>query len=87
MSRKDTSPVGLLESLRVDRGLTVEQAAERTGLAPRTIRRYERALVHPVGDRLERLARLYGGGVRASELLADIRSRMAEREQRDAVAA
>jgi len=77
------SQVPLLEALRVDRGLTIKEVSDQTGIAPRTIRRYERAVTRPRGTGLEVLARLYN--VRASDLLADIRRRYEEQE--DAVAA
>jgi transcriptional regulator with XRE-family HTH domain len=78
------SQVSLLEALRVDRGLTIKQVSDQTGLAPRTIRRYERGNTpRPRGTGLEVLARLYN--VRASDLLADIRRRYVEQD--DAVAA
>jgi transcriptional regulator with XRE-family HTH domain len=75
--------VPLLEALRVDRGMTIKQVSDQTGIAPRTLRKYERATTRPRGAGLEILARLYN--VRASDLLADIRQRYEEPE--DAVAA
>jgi transcriptional regulator with XRE-family HTH domain len=43
-----------LEQLRIDGHLTVDALAERTGVAPKTIRRLE----HGQGARVETLARL-----------------------------
>jgi transcriptional regulator with XRE-family HTH domain len=81
---RNRAEVSLLEALRVDRGLTIEQVCRETGVSPKTIKRYEQAdTTRPSGDALERLARFYR--VRASELLADIR-RFA-RDQDEPVAA
>lgn len=77
--------VPLLEALRVDRGLTVRDVARLTGVAHKTIMRYEAAeQTRPHGDALERLARLYN--VRASTLLEDIRKTARKRERFDAAA-
>jgi len=73
--------ITLLEALRVDRGLNVLQVQEITGVNHKTIDRYEAALtLKPLARPLEALASFYG--VRASQLLADMRRFAREREQR-----
>lgn len=72
MARPGLEEVSLLESLRVDRGLTIRDAADGAGIAVRTVMRYESGEQdRPHGNALEKLARFYN--VRASVLLNDIR--------------
>jgi transcriptional regulator with XRE-family HTH domain len=74
--------VSLLESLRVDRGLTINAAAHQAGVNVRTVQRYERGLQdRPHGDALEKLARLYN--VRASVILDDMRKAHRRRVERE----
>lgn len=73
----------LLEALRRDRSITVPQLMEATGLAYKTILRYERAeQTNPHLTSLEALARFYD--VKASVLLADMRRVARLREHRQA---
>lgn len=72
MVRPGLEEVSLLESLRVDRGLTIRDASEQAGVAVRTLMRYESGeRDRPHGNALEKLARFYG--VRSSVLLNDMR--------------
>jgi transcriptional regulator with XRE-family HTH domain len=63
----------LLASLRIDRGLTLKRVAADTGLATRTIRRYEQArTTRPNAESIEALARYFD--VRASTLVLDMQA-------------
>ena len=55
--------------LRKARGLTLQEVADRSGLAVSTISKIERALISPTYDRFSRLAE--GRGVDVSELFSD----------------
>jgi transcriptional regulator with XRE-family HTH domain len=90
MARLALEEVSLLESLRVDRGLTIRDAADQAGVAVRTLMKYESGeRDRPHGNALEKLARFYG--VRSSVLLNDMRKThrrwLEAREARDAQAA
>jgi transcriptional regulator with XRE-family HTH domain len=75
--RKPRTHITLIESLRVDRGLTIESVHHATGVSMKTITRYETvATLRPQGDALVKLGRFYG--VKASVLLADMRRTHAE---------
>lgn len=72
MARPDLEEVSLLESLRVDRGLTIRAASDQSGVAVRTLMRYESGeRDRPHGNALEKLARFYN--IRSSVLLNDMR--------------
>jgi transcriptional regulator with XRE-family HTH domain len=89
MPHRDSVEVTMLEALRVDRGLTLTDAADQAGVAYKTLKRYEQAeTTKPQADVLERLARFYN--VRASTLLDDLRRFIRQRDRDradDAVAA
>jgi transcriptional regulator with XRE-family HTH domain len=72
--------VSPLEALRVDRGLTITQVVDATGLAHKTVRKMElgQALA-PTGDKLKKLAELYD--TRPSELLRLIRVYRRDRDR------
>lgn len=72
MARLELEEVSLLESLRIDRGLTIKAASDQAGVAVRTLMKYESGQQdRPHGNALEKLGRFYG--VRSSVLLNDIR--------------
>jgi len=75
--------VTLLEKLRLDRGLSAEEVCEATGVAEKTLRRYENAEdFRPTFVVLKRLAEFYE--VQPSELLADLRRFQRDRDRADA---
>ncbi|MFP4275038.1 MAG: helix-turn-helix domain-containing protein [Paracoccaceae bacterium] len=68
----DTAPPSLgrrVRGLRQSRGLTLQQVADRAGLALSTVSKIERDLMAPTYDRFTKLA--LGLGVDVSELFAD----------------
>lgn len=89
MPHQPSVEVTLLEALRVDRGLTITDAALQSGVSYKTLKRYELAeTTRPQSDVLERLARFYN--VRASALLDDLRRFVRRRDREraeDALAA
>lgn len=73
MDAHEPPRVWLLERLRHNRGVSLAQIVEDTGLMHKTIRCYERAPTpHPQPVTLKKLADYYG--VEAADLLADMRS-------------
>lgn len=71
----DLSDVSWLESLRVDRGISLAQAVRETGVSHKTIRKYEDAdgCMYPHPKTLQKLADYYG--VTPSQILNDMRKR------------
>lgn len=71
----------MLQALRADRGLTITDVAEGSGVSFKTISRYERGVEpRPRLATLEKLAAFYR--VRASMLLEDLKAFQREQEQR-----
>jgi transcriptional regulator with XRE-family HTH domain len=64
-----------LRVLRAERGLTVRQVAERSGVAKETVSQVERGERHPYDRTLAKLARAYG--VPVEELLGETESPLA----------
>lgn len=75
--------VSLLERLRADKGVTLNQAAIDCRMGLKTLRKYERdAVPYPHPDTLKRLAAYYG--VTAAEILEDLRNRAISEPEREA---
>lgn len=85
MATTKPGPVTLLERLRLDAGLTLDQARWETGCMAKTIRRYERDDVpYPQPSVIAKLADYYG--VTRQEILEDLRACSRAREVHDEAA-
>jgi transcriptional regulator with XRE-family HTH domain len=85
MAHESRAEVSLIQQLRFDRGLTLDQVAREAHVAHKTLQNLEQGITEkPIASSLHKVAVYYG--VPASELLNDLRARRRERDDASAAA-